>query len=310
MSRPVGRRDRDKVVVLDDKQAQRLYAKGHVGTPRSGGGLDLSLVEAAYAIRAGRLDVAGDWTTLINGHEATYLSYADLRERGLVVRHADGEGFDVWQRGEAPPAEPWFRFQAVSERDAIRGRQLVEWAEAGVVVGVADDDGAVTHYQCAPAAPVGSNGWPHGDARKAHALADRVFVPGGLRGDHAMGTPHGDDLLLSLTEAEALRKRGLLDLPELATEHQHHFARTLPVYEALRDAGVVAKSGFRFGTHLRGYSKHPDKTHAEWLIQCITDDDVLHWSELSRAVRLAHGVRKTFLVALGGRFVSLSWFRP
>ncbi len=300
----------DHVVVDDDKEAHRLRQKGSVGTPISGGGLRLSRIEAAHAAHEGRLKLNTPWSVLVEGIEAAYLAYADLRDRGLVVRH-EGDGFLVWPRGQQPPSEPWFPFYPASERDAVDADQLRRWADAGAVVGVVDDDGAVTHYRLSQERPAGASSWPTGHA-VGTVLTDRVIVHRGLPGDHALGTPHGQDLVLSLTEAEALRRRGILDVEGLEGGHQHHFRRTLPVYETLRDAGVVTKSGFRFGTHFRGYNEHPDKTHAQWLIQCVADDDMLHWSELSRAVRLAHGVRKTFLVATTPNvdFLGISWFRP
>ncbi len=305
-----GRLSGDHVIVEDDKDAQRLHQKGIVGTPISGGGLSLSRIEAAHAAHEGRLRLNTSWSVLVQGIEAAYLAYADLRDRGLVVRH-EGDGFLVWPRGEQPPAKPWFPFYAANERDAVDAAKLRAWAEAEAVVGVVDDDGAVTHYKLAREEPTGSTTWPAGHA-KATVLTDRVIVHGGLPGDHALGTKHGNDLVLSLTEAEALRRRDVLEVTGLDSGHQHHFRRTLPIYEALRDAGVVTKSGFRFGTHFRGYNAHPDQTHAQWLIQCVADDDVLHWSELSRAVRLAHGVRKTFLVATvpDVAFLAVTWFRP
>ncbi len=305
-----GRLVDDDVIVDDEKDAQRLHQKGVVGTPLSGGGLRLSRIEAAHAAHEGRLKLATSWNVLVHGHEATYLAYADLRDRGLVVRH-EGDGFMVWPRGEQPPTAPWFPFYAANERDAVDAAKLRTWADASAVVGVVDDDGAVTHYRFDHVAPTGTTTWPEGHAAGT-VMADRVIVHGGLPGDHALGTPHGNDLVLSLTEAEALRRRGVLDVDGLEGGHQHHFRRTLPVYETLRDAGIVTKSGFRFGTHFRGYNAHPDKTHAQWLIQCVADEDVLHWSELSRAVRLAHGVRKTFLVATVPEvsFLGITWFRP
>jgi tRNA-intron endonuclease len=86
----------------------------------------------------------------------------------------------------------------------------------------------------------------------------------------------------------------------------------LATYTALREAGVAVKSGFRFGTHLRGYAGDPDEGHALWLVQCLAPGETLHWSALSRAIRLAHGVRKRFLVAAGvpQAFIALSWFKP
>lgn len=307
----VGQVDGDSVIVADEKQANKLHAKGAVGTHGSGGHLRLSWIEAAYAVHAGRLRLpATQWTDLIAGRESAYLAYADLRDRGLVIRH-DGEGFLVWNRGEAAPATPWFHLKTATERDAVVGHQMMQWAQQDVVIGVVDDDGVITYYQCKPSVPEGQIGWPKGHA-KGTVLNDRVVVQGGFDSGHALGAMHGDDLLLSLTEAEALRRRGALDVDLSNVSAQHHFERTLPVFQALRDAGVVAKSGFRFGTHLRGYSQHPDETHAQWLIQCVHDDDVMHWSELSRAVRLAHGVRKEFLLALTApvKFAHLSWFRP
>lgn len=311
-----GRVDGEVVLVDDERGAQRLQAKGSVGQPLPGGGLRLSRIEAAHAVHAGRLDVGGaTWTDLAAGNEVGYFAYADLRDRGLVVRH-DGDAFQVWPRGEPATAVPWFRFHPASERDAVEPETLVAWAREGGVVGLVDDDGAVTHYRLAFDPPVGDVPVPAQPIGQGVLLEDRVVVPGGARASAAwLGTVHGDDLVLSFTEAETLRRRGVLDVPDLTqvgSQRQHHFLRTLPVYEALREAGVVAKSGFRFGTHMRGYAHDPERSHAQWLIQCALPDDVLHWSELSRAVRLAHGVRKTFLLAVTDpvRFAGIAWFRP
>jgi tRNA-intron endonuclease len=138
------------------------------------------------------------------------------------------------------------------------------------------------------------------------------------RGREWIGTPSPRGLLVSFTEAEALRRRGVLQVPkslaEAARRRQPDFALTLPVYEALRAAGVVAKAGFRFGTHLRAYRANPDDEHAEWLIHCVDADTGFDWVDVARGVRLAHGVRKSFLLALvhgeDVAFVHLAWFKP
>jgi tRNA-intron endonuclease len=151
-------------------------------------------------------------------------------------------------------------------------------------------------------------------------LADRVLVPDAA--SHVwwererVGTPHGAGIVLSFTEAESLRQRGVLQVPDLrarARERQVRFEPVLPVYQDLRSRGVVAKSGFRFGTNLRGYKSDPDGEHAQWLITAFRSSEGVQWSDLSRGVRLAHGVRKEFLVALADapiQYVRLSWFRP
>jgi tRNA-intron endonuclease, archaea type len=322
------------VVVEETAAANRLHNKGFVGTPRPGNTLELSLVEAAWCVAQGRLALhangkgskpgpaltSGDLLALDSGGraEVEYLAYADLRERGLVVQHRDG-ALHVLARGQGK-GEVQFVVHARAERDVVDLAELGRWAEAGAVVGIVDEDGAVTHYRAATS-------WPEGNClpgklppAEGRLLADRVLVEDAgaakaYREREFLGTPHGDGLFLSFTEAEALRQRGLLaigsDLPKKASQRQLHFQRTLPVYQALRANGVVAKSGFRFGTHLRCYRGDPDQGHAQWLVHCTGEGT--HWSELSRAVRLAHGVRKSFLAAFGqGKetlFVELAWLK-
>lgn len=301
--------DGEFVVVENVAEANRLHSKGHYGTPQSGNSLQLSRIEAAHLVHMGRLDVDVPFADLLKD-EVAYLAYADLRERGLVVRH-DGDGFVAWQRGEGPKQAPWFRFLATSEREPIRAQRLLDFAG---IVGVVDEDGAVTHYQIEAIEPEGTVMAVDHPSIKAELLRDRVLVADGASlAAEAIGTVHGDVRVLSFTEAAALYARGLtqLDVAEHAAARQQHFARTLPVYQDLRRRGVVARSGFRFGTHLRGYRTLPDDSHADWLIQC-PGDAPMHWSELSRGVRLAHGVRKQFVLAAGNpvRYSTLAWFRP
>lgn len=319
--------DGESVRVPDPAQANRLYNKGFVGTPKPGNSLRLTLAEAVHAVEAGRLTIEGGSLESLLAHgaglgertEVEYLAYRDLRERGLVVRPHD-DAYQVWKRGGTPKQEPWFRMHPRSERQALRVADLE--ALAGDVLSIVDEDGAVTHYTITAQHPVGDV--RPGDLPPAEGLLldDRVLVSdpeavAAYPAKESLGTPIGDRLVLSLTEAESLRRRGVLaapdDLAAHAARRQPHFPSTLPVYEALRAAGVVAKSGFRFGTHLRGYRTDPDHSHADWLFHCVSPDATLHAAELSRAVRLAHGVRKTFSVAVADdpvRFVGVEWFRP
>lgn len=359
----MGRLDGDGILVADVAQANRLHNKSNAGTPQAGNTLRLSLVEAAYCVSQDWLEVSGPHPRPLGvadllaagaagGHraEVDYLTYRDLRERGLVARHAPGTGhFDVWPRGTAQgPAA--YQVVACSDTDPAMGTDFLHGA-GGIVCCVVDADATVTHYRVEAADPRGTMAALNGsdapapapaaatatanDAAAAsflpHAigrvLADRVLVddPAACTayGRHALGTPHGDARLLSLAEAAFLAQAGALafddsDAFQQAARSQPNHAVTVQVLAALRNRGCVAKSGLRFGTHLRAYAGDPDQDHAPWLIQCATPDEELGWSSLARGVRLAHGVRKQFLLAIPAdpgpgaavRFVHLAWFRP
>ncbi len=316
----------DGVVVADVGAANRLHNKALAGTPQVGNTLRLSLVEAAHCVASEWLAVEDAGAQLApaallarakDGRRALtdYLVYRDLRERGLVARHAPGTShFDVWPRGTGQ-GSPLFQAVAVSTADPVLTSDLLDGAPAGIVCCVVDEDSAVTHYRIAWGEPAGDV--PEGKlpAASGDVLADRVLVADATAAKayagEFLGTPHGGGVLLSALEAVALQARGLRLRGTLPAPPAPEVAQA---YAALRKAGVVVKSGFRFGAHLRGYVGAPDDTHAQWLLHCARAGEGLPWSALSRGVRLAHGVRKQFLVAISGpaivRFVHIAWFRP
>lgn len=315
----------DHVLVADTAQATRLYQKGFIGEPQPGNTLRLSLVEAAWLCTQGRLDLPSGAAGLLaqgaaggNRTEVAFLAYSDLRARGLVARH-EGAGLRVWPRGEGPPQPHAYDVQVAAEGDLVDAALLRALGASKGVLAVVDEDGGVTHYQVEPEQPAGTmpiTKLPHA---KGLLLAERVLVadPEAARAyakQEFLGTPSPAGLVLSLTEAVALARRGALEVAGLQAR-----SASLPAvaaYSALREAGVVVKSGFRFGTHLRGYEGDPEEGHARWLVHCLAPGGQMHWSELSRAIRLAHGVRKRFLVAVPGAsdapptFVGLAWFKP
>lgn len=320
------------VEVMDPQDATRLYSHG-LGTPRSGNTLLLDAVEAAYAVASERLTVQADgaklsWHALLqqgpegDSLEVPYLAYCDLRDRGLLTRPAADGGFHVWARGASLKDVPWLRVRPMAERTAATPAQLVACAQGDEILALVDEDGCVTHYRSHEVHPRGDVARSTLPEAPGVVLQDRVLVldraaAQAMHGGEHIGTPHGDSVILSLVEAEALRRRGPLQVEALAPlgrRRQERFDAILATYEHLRQEGVLARSGFRFGTHLRGYRTDPDREHAQWLIQCQGPDEPVAWSNLSRAVRLAHGVRKEFLLAVVEearvRYVGLSWFRP
>lgn len=322
-----GRFDGDTVLVDDTAQANRLHNKSLAGAPEPGNTLRLHRVEAIHCMERGWLavddatvsDLLAAGAAESGQLEVDHLCYRDLRERGLTVRIQDDGSMQVWARGTTTKQEPWFTTRAHPERVPISAEVLLE--SSGDHVSIVDEDGAVTHYQTQTTAPHGDRNDVAIPTMQGVLLDDRVLVEdatgASALADAGLGTPHGEGRILSLLEAEFLRQQGQLDvvgdLADHAARRHPDFNAMRRVHDALRAAGVLAKSGFRFGTHLRGYAADPDTVHAEWLIHCARPDQELQWSDLSRGIRLAHGVRKRFLVAVAAepvQFIEMSWFRP
>ena len=74
----------------------------------------------------------------------------------------------------------------------------------------------------------------------------------------------------------------------------------------LIDKGYQINSGLKFGTHYRVYNY--ESKHAPWLIQKI--DDGMSWLDVTRMVRVGHGVNKTIVLAYKGYWISFDWIKP
>ncbi len=76
------------------------------------------------------------------------------------------------------------------------------------------------------------------------------------------------------------------------------------VYEDWRMKGFVVKTGFKFGSHFRIYfpgaspAKGGKWVHSRHVLHIFPKDQKLLISEWARAVRVAHGVKKTFLLCI------------
>jgi tRNA-intron endonuclease len=78
------------------------------------------------------------------------------------------------------------------------------------------------------------------------------------------------------------------------------------VYRDLRDRGYLVKTGYIFGCHFRVYErgvklkrgpKAPHE-HTKFVVHCVPEEAAFSLPEMSRAVRLAHNIRATFVWAV------------
>lgn len=72
------------------------------------------------------------------------------------------------------------------------------------------------------------------------------------------------------------------------------------VYSDLRSRGYIVKTGLKFGAHFRVYERgeKPGEAHSKYIVHALPEGCRLTPTELARAVRLAHSVRKTILWAV------------
>ncbi len=183
------------------------------------------------------------------------------------------------------------------------------------VLAVVDEESELTYLGVAAERPTGTTDHDLPGGVPATVLADRVLVPDppGALYDRAFYGQRldreGAAVQLSLVEAAALAMDGVLAVPDGAAGllergravEGDRFDRRLRVYRDLRAAGVVPKTGFKFGADFRTYSDVDavaDLGHSELLVRVLPGDHVFDPRDVALDVRLAHGVRKRMVFAL------------
>jgi tRNA-intron endonuclease len=127
---------------------------------------------------------------------------------------------------------------------------------------------------------------------------------------------HGSLNKLDIYETVFLIDSGSLTIPGfsrseifgMAAKRRSDFPKLYSVYADWRSNGYVVKTGFKFGTHFRIYfpGAKPDKASDSWahsrhVVHVFPRDVKLLTSEWARAIRVAHSVRKTFILAIPGK---------
>ena len=343
-----------EVVVDDPAEASQIHNKGYYGIPQSGGSLKLTLMEATYLVDSGRLTVevkgkpvdSGDLLKLAHraseGFEIRYLVYRELRQRGYVVKMGQPPlDFRVFPRGGSPnkTSSRWW-VAAISERstfdlgDMLDNLDRASEIRKKLLLAVVDEESDVTYYEVRRIAPVGRLGRFGAKGRaEAVVMADRVIVSDRdaislLHEEHHIGKPIGQILQLSLIEAVFLaelsalklkdgktnRLVGLESLKKRARKLQPDFDIRLNAFKDLKERGLIVKTGFKYGSHFRAYESDPERNHAKYLVHAVPEQYQAMWPEVSRAVRLAHGVRKDILLGRVSRkqveYVCLARYRP
>jgi len=343
----------NSVIVTDKKESSQIYNKGNFGYPLSGGSLELDLIEATFLLETGRLEVLCDGNAMTfeslfsyssaasEGFDIRYMVYRDIRQRGFVVK-AESSDLDlsVFPRGKTlSNSRPKYLVKAVSERTAFSTDAFMELAEMTssknkeLLFGIVDEEGDMTYYLVSKRELSGSVPVTGSDVKAdGKLIKDRVFVFDGeqsssIRTNGSFGKTVGSVLQLSLIETCYLMSKDLIkeintengkrmkasDMVKFGRSAQDEFDLRSKAFSDMRDAGLVVKTGFKYGTHFRVYESDPDTCHARFLVHAVDGPRILMWPEISRAVRLAHGVKKEILfcrIKDKAEYLEFKRFRP
>jgi tRNA-intron endonuclease len=303
-----------------------------------GDALELSLVEAAFLVERERLDLGitlkeffKEASSVQPYFDLKYVVYKDLRERGYYIKPSVTD-FRLYPRGGRPGEGPATAYVYVlSERisvpfvDLVKKVKLVQKLRKKMLLAVVDGESDLTFYEAKCANMQGKMPPLTLDLSGADAtlLDDRVVI---WDEEHAVplyrtgffGKLIDEKMLqLSLIECAYLLRLGL-PLEDGATNKRFtrpqfirwaeaiepEFLRKLEVYSDLRNRGFVVKTGFKFGSHFRAYEQIEDVEkipHSKFLVHALPEGFVISLPEMSRAIRLAHGVRKRMIFAYSGK---------
>ena len=264
-----------------------------------------------------------------------YLSPAREPWPGGGDAPGDAVDFVAYERGETPDTgNVKYPIQVVGERESVAAAEL-----SGRTLAVVDEESDITYFAAEEGRIDGATDYEPLADLTGVLLADRVVVwdaPEDLYERGFYGRPltgRAADvtgaLQLSLVEAASLAADGRLSLSASVGDagdesgegvadagsgdaaarvvargrdvEGERFDRRLAVYNRLRAADAVPKTGFKFGADFRTYldvETVEDLPHSEHLVRVVGPDHEFSPRELSLDVRLAGGVRKEMVFAL------------
>ena len=278
-------------VFAEDQSTKDVLRGGHFGS-FDGSRLELTPEEGLYLI-----DVRHASCTSLQGNAvsfndvalkfsiskkflAKYFTYKDWRDRGLVVKRPDGA------TGENSKTQ-LKRYKASALK--LKGPAFTGVFYTADMTTILDDE------------------------EKGKSLYMDHWL--GQYGTYKVNE-RGKLNKLDIYETLFLMEKGLLNIrnctkkqvTETASKRRPDFYKLYQVYADWRDKGYVIKTGFKFGTHFRVYfpgarpvKDDPSWIHSKHVIHVFPRDAKLLISEWARAIRVAHSVRKTFILAIPGK---------
>ncbi|MDS0257201.1 tRNA-intron lyase [Thermoplasmatales archaeon AK] len=209
----------------------------------------------------------------LNDDLETFFVFRELKSKGLQLK-VHGRTIFYRKKSGGRMHGPII---VIKESETISDIDLAR--SAGGLYAAIDDDFDITMFLSESFVPIGTNpldrpGFVENNMDMARIVDSQSVPPW-------MGHDIGGFKVLTNYEISYLTGRARTD-PDLE------------VYNDLVRRGFVVKTGFKYGCNFRAYAG-PSSEHAEFLVHVLTGSD--QWYKISRAVRVAHGVRKKMLFA-------------
>ena len=274
-----------KEVLVEDPASVQSMHKGFFGSPYKGKGdrVVLRPEEALYFMDV-RNASCGEKTfnevaSKTKAHLTKYYCFKDWRDRGLVARPISEASGDYGRSPVVKYPSKKFKAPKVKAKGVFFKTDLLS---------VIDDD------------------------EEGRRLYEENWL--GQYGTYK-ARKHGRYLKLDVYETLFLLNHGDYStnssktaVAREAKKRRPDFKSLYDVYEDFRLRGFVVKTGFKFGTHFRLYfpGASPNRDETEWMhsrhvIHVFPRHAKMIISEWARAIRVAHGVKKTFILAIPGR---------
>lgn len=211
---------------------------------------------------------------------ARYLTYKDWRDKGLILRY-------MWEAKGNYGRSVIKKYKSVPFKPAVYSFEGVFFPDDLLTI-VDDETTGKELYERYWLGQFGTYKAAHRGRISKLDIYETIFLMshGGLR----------------------LRNASLEDVKKTAVDRIKYFDDMYAVYEDWRLRGYVVKTGFKFGTHFRIYfpGASPVLDDKEWMhsrhvIHVFSRRAKMIISEWARAIRVAHSVKKTFILAIPGK---------
>lgn len=324
----------NKIIIQKPRDVGRFYNKSRLGRMISDNKLELNLLEAVFLYDEEKIKILDnkksmDFKTLlkiasqnISNFEIKYFIFKDLRKRGVTVRlNEEKDEFD-FHIHKKNANEKSFLISAFYERNNIEIQEIINLIQhatqrnGDLWFAVVDEEGDITYYDVGRIDITGKTKECAFSKTKGYLLDNRVVIfdkksAENLFEKEFFGKPFGNGIQISMVEALYLKEKNFIEIKKtdddkklslnelevFVKKTQPDIEQILLVFKDLKKRGLIVKTGFKFGSHFRAYTKKPGETHAEYLIHAVGKNYKVLWAEISRAVRLAHSVNKEIVFA-------------